>query len=227
MFTGIVEQVGRVTAVRSGPGATRLGVEAGALFSGLPAGASVAVNGVCLTLAAVAGTTGEFDVVPETLRLTNLGSLRPGGRVNLERSLRAGDRLDGHIVQGHVDAAGRVQRVDRGGGEWKLWVAIDSGLMPFIGPKGSIALDGVSLTLVDVEASAFSVVLIPTTLERTTLGERRAGDLVNVETDILARIAVRRVDAVLGGLAALPGHPSLAEGGAVDWAQLKAAGFIA
>ncbi len=217
MFAGIVEVAGLVVANRATERGARLTLDGRGLFDELPAGASVAVNGACLTLAAADGPRGHFDAVPETLQRTNLGDLRPGDAVNLERSLRLGDRIDGHMVQGHVDHLGRVLRIDRSGGQWKLWMQTAVAAMPCIVPKGSIALDGVSLTVVDVAAERFSVALIPTTLERTTLGRRQAGDAINIETDYLARLAIARIDALLAGRAE--------RGGTVSWGQLQSAGY--
>jgi riboflavin synthase len=227
MFTGIIESVGTVAGVtaaaraHAGAGqAHAFDVELGPLAEGLRGGASVAVNGVCLTVAALRGTVARFDVVPETWRRTTLHGLHVGDAVNLERSLRAGDPVDGHFVQGHVEGVGRVARVERGQGEWKLWVDTKPDLMPAIVPKGSIALDGTSLTIVDVSAARFSVVLVPTTLERTVLGRRRAGDELNIETDLLARVLLRRLEGLLGtetGPADTPG---------LSWEKLRAAGFL-
>lgn len=203
MFSGIVECLGRVERLDSPSGAvTRLTLAARDYFSELSPGASVAVNGACLTLCAGSGAHGEFDVVPETLRRTNLGGLRCGDEVNLERSLRVGDRIDGHFVQGHVDGLGTVESVERDGGEWKLWVCSEQAVAGMLVRKGSVTLDGVSLTIVDVQSQRFSVVLIPTTLERTTLGRRSAGDRINIETDVLARLLVARIDALLAERAA-------------------------
>ena len=202
MFAGIIEAIGKVVRVagsradRSGAQADGLEIEVADLFDDLNLGASVAVNGVCLTLTDRRGMIGGFDIVPETWRNTNLQTLRVGHQVNLERSLRVGDRIDGHFVQGHVDGVGRVSRLDRQSGEWKMWIAVGVDLLPYIVRKGSLALDGTSLTVVDVEEGRISVVLIPTTLERTVLSRRRPGDLVNVETDILARLVLSRLAAI-------------------------------
>lgn len=226
MFAGIVEAVGKVARVAtaprrepSGTEAYRLDVRLNVLLDDLQPGASVAINGACLTLTERLGSVGGFDVVPETWQNTNLSRLQTGDPVNVERALRFGDRIDGHFVQGHVDGVGTVEAVERRAGEWKLWVAADAGLMPYIVRKGSIALDGTSLTVVDVNAERFSVALIPTTLERTVLGRRHAGDLVNIETDILARLVISRLAAagLLGEQAAAPARgitfDSLREGG--------------
>lgn len=205
MFTGIIQALGTVLAVdataRSQGGHTpahRLTLEIGPLAEGLATGASVAVQGVCLTLAGRDGSRADFDVVPETWRRSTLADLRPRDTVHLERALRIGDALDGHFVQGHVDGVGRISEIDRGGGEWKLWVRTAAELMPYIVPKGAIALDGTSLTIIEVADDRFSVALVPTTLARTTFAQRRPGDRVNIETDILARLIVQRLAALHG-----------------------------
>lgn len=217
MFAGIIESVCKVAAVRQATPAVRLEIELGELLTDLRLGASVAVNGACLTLAECRGAVGGFDVVPETWRLTNLRSLRIGDQVNVERSLRVGDRIDGHFVQGHVDGLGKLDRVERGRGEYKMWVRADDGLLPYIVRKGSIALDGTSLTIVDVEDTRFSVVLIPTTLARTVLGLRQPGDLVNIETDVLARLVISRLEAHASGAA-----PEAR----LSWQRLRESGFL-
>lgn len=207
MFCGMVEGLGSVVSLEGplrrdgqGPLIHRLSIRAAALFADLRPGASVAVNGVCLTLVAHKSECAEFDVVIETMRCTNLGRIRSGDPVNLERSLRPVDRIDGHFMQGHVDATGVLERIERQGGEHKLWVTTEDGAMRYVIPKGAIALDGVSLTVVDVRAGCFSVVLIPTTLERTTFGKRREGDSLNIETDIISRTVVHTLQQMsLGG----------------------------
>ncbi len=201
MFSGIVEQVGVVADASplAGGVGTRLRIDAPSCFDSLPRGASVAINGACLTLVAADVAGGSFDVIPETLANTNLGDLRRGARVNLERAMRIGDRVDGHFVQGHVDGVGVVERVDRDGGEYKLWVRGPAAMAPLLIRKGSITIDGVSLTLVDAYRDRFSVALIPTTINHTTLGDRAVGDPVNLESDVLARLIVARVDALLEG----------------------------
>jgi len=187
MFTGIVEATGRVRAARKTSKGLRLEVEAPWRIA---PGASVAIGGVCLT--ALEGKGLAFDVIPETLKRTTLGGLRPGARINLERALSAGARLDGHIVQGHVDGSGVVESFARKGGEATLSVRVPAALEDQIVPKGSIAVDGVSLTVVDVKDRRFSVALIPTTLRRTTLSRLRKGDRVNLETDVLAKYAKKK-----------------------------------
>jgi len=187
MFTGLVETMGSVKGVVSDGTATLLCVEEPAIAKDLPPGASVAVNGVCLTVVAADERTFSFQAGPETLSLTNLGELRPGMNVNLERSLRVGDRLGGHIVQGHVDGLGRIARRDLQG-EWEtVWFSCAHDLTRQMIRKGSVAIDGVSLTLVDVEADRFSVALIPHTMAVTTLGIKQPGDTVNLEIDMFAK----------------------------------------
>jgi riboflavin synthase len=201
MFTGLVEALGQVVVVADeGPG-RRLRIAGPGHAGPLALGESVAVNGCCLTVVAggeaEAGEALEFEVQagPETLLRTNLGDLGAGDPVNLERALRVGDRLGGHFVQGHVDTTA-VLRERRPEGEWEfLAFAIDPGWTPLMVPKGSIAVDGVSLTLVDVGPDAFSVMLIPHTLAVTTLGSLRAGSRVNIEVDILAKHVARLLPA--------------------------------
>ncbi|HSW44671.1 MAG TPA: riboflavin synthase [Phycisphaerae bacterium] len=199
MFTGIIQAVGVVRSVRPQPAGARLEVEAPSLSRPISDGASVCVNGACLTVVRSDAVGIGFDVVPETLSRSTLGKLKTGDRVNLELSLRADGRLDGHIVQGHVDGKARVRRIERSG-DGRVWTfAAGAELMPFIIPKGSVAVDGVSLTIARVEGDTFNVALIPTTLEQTTLGALRVGDEVNIETDIIARTVVTALRRIRGG----------------------------
>ncbi|MEM6331165.1 MAG: riboflavin synthase [Planctomycetota bacterium] len=193
MFTGLVQSLAGVTAIeREGPG-VRLTIEDGPTATRAAIGDSIAVNGCCLTVVGVDGARVAFQAGEETLSRTNLGQLRPGDRVNLETSLRVGDQLGGHYVTGHVDALGTVDDV-RQDGEWSnYWFRVPAGLTRQMAGKGSVAVDGVSLTLVDVEAERFSVALIPHTLSATTIGARRVGDRVNIETDVLAKYVERQL----------------------------------
>jgi riboflavin synthase len=187
VFTGLVEAVGRVEQAADEGAGKRLTIAWPGLQEVLALGESVAINGCCLSVVAAGPDVFEVQAGPETLLRTNLGSKAQGDAVNLERAAKLGDRLGGHIVQGHVDATAEV-RERRTDGEWEFFsFAIDPAWTVLMVPKGSIAVDGVSLTLVDVEADAFSVMLIPHTLSATTLGERKPGDRVNIETDILAK----------------------------------------
>lgn len=193
MFTGLVEGRGRVVGVTPEPQGVLLVIDppAGATPEGPHdqprVGDSVAISGCCLTIVALHRGTWAFQAGTETLSRTNLGRLRPGDAVNIERSLPAHGRLGGHFVQGHVDAVGRVEACDRAG-EWvTMWFRVPERLTRQMVSKGSITVDGVSLTLVAVESDRFSVALIPHTLEQTTLGLRQPGDEVNIETDILGK----------------------------------------
>ena len=207
MFTGIVEELGRVVRLETVEDSARLTVEAPTVTQDVSLGDSVSVNGCCLTVAAVHGSTFTADLMAETLTRTTLGSQAPGDRVNLERALRATDRLGGHIVQGHVDATAEV--LDRSHGEhWDLLrVGLPWEIARYVAVKGSVALDGVSLTVVDVvddasptpgAGASLSVGLIPETLRRTTLGTRRPGERVNLEVDVMAKYAERLLGARLG-----------------------------
>ena len=191
MFTGIVEEVGTVVEVT--PGGLTIG--ASRVLEGLALGDSVSVNGACLTATELGPGSFSVDVVPETLRRTNLGSLAEGGAVNLERGVRAGGRLDGHIVQGHVDGTGRIESV-RGDGD-AVMVSIEAGpaIMRYVVEKGFVAVDGVSLTIVGCDDERFSVTIIPHTRVRTILGIRKPGDEVNIEVDILAKYVERLIRA--------------------------------
>ncbi len=194
VFTGLVEKMGALVELIDEPPGKRLVIEAGAVAAGAAIGDSVALNGCCLTVVGCSQSRLEFEAGRETLSRTNLGELVAGDPINLERSLRIGDRLGGHFVTGHIDTVGRVLRREDEG-EWStIWFELDRAWMHHLAPKGSVAVDGVSLTVVDVEDAAFSVALIPHTLEVTTLGCRRIGDQVNLETDLLAKYVQRQLE---------------------------------
>lgn len=187
MFTGLVEAVGRIERVDDEGAGRRLTLVWEGLDEPWKLGESVAVNGCCLSVVAAEGERFELQAGPETLARTNLGAKKAGDRVNLERAAKIGDRLGGHFVQGHIDDTATV-RERRREGEWEfLSFNLDPSWTPLMVPKGSIAVDGVSLTLVDVEPDGFSVMLIPITLAETTLGLLKPGDRVNIETDMLAK----------------------------------------
>jgi riboflavin synthase len=198
MFTGIVETIGRVVAVTPQGDKARLTIEAPLVAAGLPIGASVAVSGTCLTAVEVTGGAVVFEAVRETLERSALGDLRPGSTVNLERAMRADGRLDGHIVQGHVDATGRVRALERRGDDVRFAVDCDADFADLLVPKGSVAIDGVSLTVVDVGPTGFDVALIPHTLAVTTLGQRRSGERVNLGADVLGKYVKKYVERVVG-----------------------------
>jgi riboflavin synthase len=191
MFTGIVEEVGRVRSIQTAPGLTRLHLEAQRVLPGLTVGDSVALNGACLTV--VARDEGSFAVeaTPETLRRTNLGQLQPRDGVHLERPLAAGDRLGGHFVQGHVDAVGTIAARRPEGEAVLATFTAPAEVLRYVVPKGSIAVDGVSLTVVDVLPDGFTVALIPHTQQVTLLTEKPLGSPVNLEADILAKYVAR------------------------------------
>ncbi|MGZ8716765.1 MAG: riboflavin synthase [Gaiellaceae bacterium] len=192
MFTGIVRERGRVTGIDGGAGGVRLRIAAPASAGGGPAlGDSVAIGGVCLTVVAIEGDELAFDAVPETLSRTALGGLEAGDEVNVEPALRAGEPLGGHLVQGHVDGVGSVRSVEPEGDGRRIWVDAAPDLLRYCIEKGSIAVDGVSLTVAALDDAGFAVALIPHTLVETTLGALAAGDAVNLEVDVLAKYVER------------------------------------
>ncbi len=194
MFSGIVEAMGEVVEVRPEPPGCRLVIRHKEIAREVKVADSIAVNGCCLTVVEVGGDTFAFQAGPETLSRTNLGRLHPGSFVNLERALRVGDRMGGHFVTGHIDGtAALMERRDMG--EWSdCWFRISPTLAKQMAPKGSVAVDGVSLTIVESLPDRFSVALIPYTLAVTTLGRIRVGDLVNIETDLLAKYVQRLLE---------------------------------
>ncbi|MBA3484269.1 MAG: riboflavin synthase [Pirellulales bacterium] len=193
MFTGLVASLAVVQKIVPEPPGVRLVVRDEAIAAAAKVGDSIAINGCCLTVVKIDGADMSFEAGPETLDRTNLGRLQPGDRVNLESSLRMGDSLGGHLVAGHVDGVGSLDRRDDDGPWCTMWFTVPDGLTRQMASKGSVAIDGVSLTLVDVEANRFSVALIPHTLEATTLGTLRVGDEVNLETDVLAKYVERQL----------------------------------
>jgi riboflavin synthase len=194
VFTGIVEGIGKVETLRPLPGGSRrIAVSTTLEVGKLPLGASIAVNGVCLTVVGRKARRFEADVGPETLRVTTFGDLRAGDRVHLERPLRVGDPLGGHLVAGHVDGVGRIETRRKQGDALLLRIAAPPELGPYLVPKGSVTVDGVSLTVNEVDGSRFAVMLIPHTLVATCLGERKTGDRVNIEADLIAKHVARLV----------------------------------
>lgn len=187
MFTGLIASLGTVERLAEGSTSCRLTVRAPQLLSGVKIGDSIAVNGVCLTVVHLRGDTFTADVMPETVRRTTLHLLQPGDRVNLEKALRPTDGLDGHIVQGHVEGVGTIQQIISEGNARVYRIQAPGELLRYIVEKGSIAVDGISLTVTETDDSGFGVSLIPHTAKMTTLGYKSAGDAVNLETDILAR----------------------------------------
>ena len=189
MFTGIVEEVGRIQEVSP----DRLTIHGTTALEGLRIGDSIAVNGVCLTVVELQNGGIAVDIAPETLRLTNLGLLVPDDPVDLERPIAMGGRLDGHMVQGHVEATGRVLSLEREDNAVMISIEAPPEIMRYVVTKGFIAVDGISLTVVGPGPASFTVSVIPYTLEHTVLGFRKPGDVVNLETDIIARYVERLV----------------------------------
>lgn len=195
MFTGIIEEVGAVCAVEPRATGARLTIGCRSVLADASEGSSIAVNGVCLTARALTPGSFSADLAPETLSRTNLGALRPGSRVNLERPLAAGGRLSGHIVQGHVDGTGIFSVLrDLGDGNWWLEIRAPHALTRYMVEKGSIAIDGISLTIAKLDADLLSVAIIPHTYANTTLGGYGTGDAVNLEVDILAKHVEKLLD---------------------------------
>ena len=199
MFTGIVQGMGQVVDVETAEGICRLTVDLGSLADGLQAGASVANNGTCLTVSGIDGSRVRFDVIAETMHLTNLGSLSAGDPVNIERSLRFGDELGGHVLSGHVSGTATVCEIIAEGDNRTMWFDVDASLMGYLLWKGWVALDGASLTIsgVDRDGHRIAVSLIPETLERTTFGRVSVGDSVNLEIDAHTQAIVHTVKGLL------------------------------
>lgn len=214
MFTGIIEEIGRLARRRSEGEYDTLRITAAGVLTDLQEGHSIAVNGVCLTVVETGEGIFSANVIRETLGKTTLGALQPDDEVNLERSMGLGDRFHGHIVQGHVETVGIIRKLSTNESEVRMTVALDEQAMRYCVPKGSIALDGVSLTIAEMAENSVTVALIPYTLSHTTLGGKGIGDSVNVETDILARFKERFEEL-----------NDLEQQHTLDWEQLRNWGF--
>jgi riboflavin synthase len=191
MFTGIVKEAGTIRGIFAGGGISRFELESKDISACVKIGDSIAINGVCLTVVVIKGTTLSFDVMAETFNRTNLRSLKRGDKVNLEPSLRAGDPIGGHFVLGHVDCEAGIKNI---GSDHSIEIEIPSGFEDLVVEKGSIAIDGISLTVGKVGRGAFMLYVIPHTLKATTLGSKRPGDKVNIEFDILGKYVLRLND---------------------------------
>jgi riboflavin synthase len=225
MFTGLVEEVGQVRRLeRRGEGG-RLSVAARTVLEGTRIGDSIAVNGACLTVVEMDGQGFVVDCMPETLLRTTLGSASGGDRVNLERSLALGSRLGGHLVLGHVDAVAQIRSVVREGNAFRITMSLPPEIGSCVAPKGSIAIAGISLTVIDVTADRFSVGIIPHTLAETTLRDAKPGGRVNVEADVLARYVLRTLEVLATGRAQAGDSTTAAAGGGLE-ALLREQGFI-
>ena len=194
MFTGIIEGIGKVIRIEkktSNMSAVKMTVDLGKHAKGLKLGQSVALNGVCLTVTGILNSKCNFEMIEETTKKTDLGNLKEGGIINIERSLKVGDRMEGHFVLGHVDGVGIIKKIEKKPKEIKMWFEIQKNLTKFVVQKGSIAIDGISLTVVDVQRNLASVCLIPHTVDVTNFHTRKTGDKVNIETDILGKYIMK------------------------------------
>lgn len=207
MFSGIVEETGKILAISDTPDGRRLEIAAATVASDLKLGDSVAVSGTCLTVIATTGNSFQVEVTLQTLRVTKLGALKRGDRVNLERAVRLSDRLGGHLVSGHVDGLGQVRNIETDGFSRLVTFGVDAGLAGFFVEKGSVAVDGVSLTVAGFQQPVggvcpgdflFTVALIPHTMSVTTLGSLKVGDTVNVEVDLIAKYVARLLQPLCG-----------------------------
>jgi len=195
LFTGIVEGVGKVLEIKQNTktrSAIKMTVDLGKNSKGLKLGQSVALNGVCLTVTGIDKSKCDFEMIEETTKKTDLGNLKVGGIVNIERSLKVGERLEGHFVLGHVDGVGVITKIEKKPKEVQIWFEVPKNLARFVVQKGSIAIDGISLTVVDVKKNLASVCLIPHTIDVTNFSTRKVGDKINIETDILGKYLLKQ-----------------------------------
>ena len=211
MFTGLIAELGTVERMAEDSTSCRLTVRARKILPGVKIGDSIAVNGVCLTVVHLPGNSFTADVMPETVRRTTLHLLRPGDKVNLEKALRPSDGLDGHIVQGHVEGVGVIQQIIPEGNALVYRIKTPGELLRYIVEKGSIAVDGISLTVTETDDSGFGISLIPHTAKMTTLGYKSAGDPVNLETDILARYVGKMLGFPERERNSVSGHAAMAD----------------
>jgi len=199
MFTGLIESVGTLRSIQRRGASARLAVELGSLTENMKLGDSVAVNGVCLTIIQLNNTVGQFDVSQETLDKTTIGSLRTGSKVNLERALQLGARLGGHMVQGHVDGLGHISSLKQDQAFMHISLTVPDDLAVQVVRKGSIAVNGISLTVADRDDKCFSIAVIPETANQTTLGTAKIGDAVNLETDIVVKSVQQYLAKIVSG----------------------------
>jgi len=195
LFTGIIEDIGKILKIEKSTknrSAVKMTVDLGSSVRRLKIGQSVALNGVCLTVTGISNSKCNFEMIEETTKKTDLGNLKVGGIVNIERSLKVGDRMEGHFVLGHVDGVGTIKKIEKKPKEIKVWFEIPKHLSRFVVQKGSIAVDGISLTIVDVQKNLASVCLIPHTVQVTNFRTRQVGDKINIETDILGKYLLKQ-----------------------------------
>jgi len=199
MFTGIVEEMGTVKTLRRNAGGARLSIVASAVLAGTLLGDSVNVNGICLTVAEKENSEFSADIALETLSVSNIGELTSGQKVNLERALQLSARIGGHLVTGHVDAVGRIRERRQEGNSWRIFIEVPQMTLQYIVKKGSVAVDGISLTVAELDRTGFSIAMIPHTAKLTTLGFKAAGDSVNVETDVIGKYIEKLLSGRLEG----------------------------
>ena len=199
MFTGIIETIGQVKGFQRIGAGGKITVDISGITEGVKLGDSIAVNGVCLTVSNIAGPAVDFDVSGETLSKAGTGKLNAGSKVNLERAMLAGGRFGGHIVQGHVDGTATVRSIDRIGDFYNVWFTAQKILLDEMVPKGSVSIDGISLTVAEMDSNGFKVAVIPTTWQETTLGIAKTGNSVNIETDILIKTIKKQINNILPG----------------------------
>jgi len=195
MFTGIIQGVGKIEKISQNTknrSAFQMTVDLGKHAKGLKVGQSVALNGVCLSATKISKNKCDFEMIDETIKQTDLGNLVPGAKVNIERSLKVGDRMEGHFVLGHVDGVGIIKKIEKKPKEIKVWFEVPKKLVKFVVKKGSIAIDGISLTVVDVTKNNASVCLIPHTIKITNFQSKKVGDKINIETDILGKYILKQ-----------------------------------
>jgi len=200
MFTGLIQQVCTVRAVRQSGGTASLAVDLQDLAKQTKVGDSIAINGVCLTVARLNDSSATFDISPETLSKTSMGKLTAGSKVNVELSLCAGDRFGGHFVLGHIDGTGTIKQIDRKADFATMRFTAGTELLSQMIPKGSVAVDGISLTIAEIDQAGFTVALIPETLKKTTLGLAKTGDTVNIEIDVIVKTVKKHLESDLGSL---------------------------
>ena len=198
MFTGLIETLCTVKSLRPGSDSMRLGIDLGKLAEKTTIGDSIAVDGVCLTVAKLQGSIAEFDISGETLEKTTLGELRPYSQVNVEPALRGSDRFGGHFVLGHIDGTGTIKKIDRKGKFQDIIFSADKELLDAMVVKGSVAVDGISLTVAEIDRDSFRVAVIPETLRKSTLGKAKVGQKVNIETDMIIKTVNKQLKSTLG-----------------------------
>jgi len=197
MFTGIIEKICIVASVRKTADSMVLTIDLGSLAEGCRLGDSVAVNGVCLTVSGLEGNVASFDVSAETMNKSSLGKLQSSSRVNIERAMKAADRFGGHFVQGHIDGMAIIKAIDKYGGFTDMTFSADAGLLDSLVVKGSVAVDGVSLTVSKLDQNSFRIALIPQTLKSTILGWAKIGDCINIENDIIIKTVKKHLENIL------------------------------